>query len=362
MGLPLKNGDFLIGGETEDIPGSGIANIFLIRTDSLGNEKWRKIYNYGGYQYVNALYEFEDGRIIISGGEERESLFIITDSIGNVINKKSPVNSSNVNAAFGAGPFAGLSLNNTNDSFYGAGVVTNYLDNNGFNPKYMGLIFKTDLDGNLNWFTKVGPYSAASTQLWDAIATQDGGAVAGGSVVDTNSQFGTTQMAWLVKTDGSGNVLWQRYFGILEGEFSDHWIMDILELPDGSIAGCGWVFPSAPDTGQQDAWIFKTDSYGCIIPGCNATDGIENQNAQSIQLQVYPNPATEYVAILQQGQEGTRFTAEIYNLQGQKIKYFSNLLCNVTYTWELSNMARGVYVIKTLDEKGKTGNVKIVKE
>ena len=60
---------------------------------------------------------------------------------------------------------------------------------------------------------------------------------------------------WLVKTDSSGNMMWNKTFG---GQFDDEG-HTLIQTMDGGDAVAG---DTAFASGNEDAWLVKTDSAG----------------------------------------------------------------------------------------------------
>ncbi|MGB8193224.1 MAG: Calx-beta domain-containing protein [Chitinophagaceae bacterium] len=118
------------------------------------------------------------------------------------------------------------------------------------------LIMKFDNKGSLLWSKTLG--GTQEDYLAHAVATADGGCVATGAInVTEASPF--TGDSWLVRFDGSGNVLWQkRYF--INGSPGN--ISAFTATSDGGYAFCG-TFPNTP--GVADWMVVKIDASGNIL-------------------------------------------------------------------------------------------------
>jgi hypothetical protein len=95
-------------------------------------------------------------------------------------------------------------------------------------------------------------YGGASSDSAEAmVQTSDGGYALAGYT----TSFGAGRYDfWLVKTDASGSMEWNRTYG--------GFAYALVETPDGGYALAGY----APiDAGTYDFWLAKTDEYG-IIP------------------------------------------------------------------------------------------------
>jgi len=132
-------------------------------------------------------------------------------------------------------------------------------------------LIKTDASGNELWDTIfVGEWWSGGT---DVRQTLDGGYIVSGY---TNSSVSSYSDAWLIKTDESGNKLWDKIFGSETGDSAS----SVRETPDGGyiIAGT-WAYGE----GNSDVWLIKTDPSGNMM--WDRTFGGEwNDQGNCIQL------------------------------------------------------------------------------
>uniref|UniRef100_A0A7V0Z611 Bulb-type lectin domain-containing protein n=1 Tax=candidate division WOR-3 bacterium TaxID=2052148 RepID=A0A7V0Z611_UNCW3 len=91
--IPTHNGDYLIGATMTSFDPSGRYDIWLIKIDSLGNTIWARVYGGDGYGWLSSsesVIESDDnGYIIVGtttsfGAGARDIYLIKTDSIGNI--------------------------------------------------------------------------------------------------------------------------------------------------------------------------------------------------------------------------------------------------------------------------------------
>jgi predicted secreted protein len=100
-------------------------------------------------------------------------------------------------------------------------------------------------------------YGGAGDDMAHALVqTSDGGyAMAGG----TSSYGAGANDVWLVKTDASGNALWNKTYG----GASDDWAEAMLQTSDGGYAAAGPT--SSYGAGGSDFWLVKTNATGDIL-------------------------------------------------------------------------------------------------
>jgi gliding motility-associated-like protein len=137
--------------------------------------------------------------------------------------------------------------------------------NNDYSQNYM--VAKLDFDGNILWKKMYG--GPQLERLWKVIPTQDGGFLIGGTsysdvgLEKTENSRGDGD-AWIVKTDGQGNKLWDKTFG---GDTLDE-AFALRQLPGGDfLVGCTTFSgksgdKSDPSRGDMDFWIIRIDQNG----------------------------------------------------------------------------------------------------
>jgi Secretion system C-terminal sorting domain len=129
-------------------------------------------------------------------------------------------------------------------------------------------IIKVDADGIIQWQNTIGGND--SDLLFSIQQTFDGGYILGGrsesdSTGDkTESNSGVDY--WMIKTDSSGNILWQNTIG---GSSVDE-LKSIQQTTDGGYILGGYSYSglfgdkTESNIGEADYWIVKTDSLGSI--------------------------------------------------------------------------------------------------
>jgi hypothetical protein len=119
-------------------------------------------------------------------------------------------------------------------------------------PRCKVWLIKTDSTGNMNWNKQYG------TDKWavgfSTRQTKDSGYIVGGTS-ESNSFY-------LLKTDSLGNVEWEKTF---KGNYDDsNRITWVQQTQDGGYVFVGWSSgrPSSDSTEKSDIHLFKTDPSG----------------------------------------------------------------------------------------------------
>jgi len=200
-----SDGGYIITGQTESW-GYFTNDVLLIKTDSLGNEIWNK--TFGGLDCDGGIsvIENKDSDYIILGftseyGAGGNDIWLIkTDSSGN----------EKWNSTFGgSNDEEGHFVQETRDGGY---VIKGFTESYRTGEKNVWLI-KTDSHGKEVWnktFSGSCKYSNNYDAGIGAHETDDGGYVVLGQTWSHNSE--ESGYFWLIKTDSYGNEIWNRSF------------------------------------------------------------------------------------------------------------------------------------------------------
>jgi hypothetical protein len=113
-------------------------------------------------------------------------------------------------------------------------------------------LIKIDVIGNMEWNKTYGTSGYETAR--DLILTDDGYIILG----ETTSFGAGENDIWLIKTDFSGNMQWNKTYGGIGGDRG--W--KIIKTSDNGYAIAG--FTNSFGEGGNDYWLFKIDSFGIV--------------------------------------------------------------------------------------------------
>ena len=334
----------------------------LIKTDSLGNQQWYKTYtdndpnrNYAGKCVIETpdkgyCLGGSGGYWSVPGSNYRGIAEIIkTDSLGNQQWKKTYGNPLNCNLD------AKISL--SKDSC----IIATYsiaFSSNADDDRQIYIV-KLDLNGNEKWNKKIGNIQIGNNAKW-LQTLDDGSLILCGDhfVKDTVSKY----IGWLFKLNGNGDSLWYREYAVIQGPQDANELELVISTPDKGFAGAGSLFPYSTG-GNQDIWVFKTDSLGCLVYNCTGIGITEFNPNAGAQLLVYPNPFKEAFAINYSiPKESKKGVFELRDVLGSLV-YATPLNTNINQLQVVaSTLKAGMYVASLVVDGVVVGSQKIIKE
>jgi predicted secreted protein len=255
-----SDGGYIIAGTTRSF-GAGFSDFWLVKTDSSGEMVWNETYG-GLYQdTAYSVQQTSEGGYIATGstssfGSGSEDFWLVkTDANGKMQWSKT---------------YGGLyddiaySVQQIADGY----IVCGFTDSFGAGYEDFWLV-KTDSNGNEAWNKTYGWEN--SEYAYFVQQTSDNGYIIAGSTYSLTTEFDM----WLVKTDSSGNMQWNKtYGGLLDEE-----AYAVRQTSDAGYMIAGFT-DSFSD--NRDIWLIKTDPSG-NIEWSQTYGGTEKDEAYAVQ-------------------------------------------------------------------------------
>jgi len=242
--IQTSDGGYAIVGNTNS-SGAGGFDVWVVKTNSIGDMMWNKTYGGSGNDYGNTMVQTTDGgyalagRTAAFGASNTDFLLIKTDLTGNMQWNKTYGGGTGANYAY--------SMVQTSDGGYALAGRTNSFGAVGIDAA----LLKTDTSGTLQWIKTFGGNGTDYALHMDQ--TTEGGYVIAGYMTPVGT---LAPDAYFVKTDALGNTLWTKTYGGSRADIA--W--DLIQTNDGGYAiACSTTSFGFGTSGIYDAYLIKTD-------------------------------------------------------------------------------------------------------
>lgn len=218
-------------------------------------EEWNRTY---GGKYGDAAWSVQEtgeGGCILVGntatrGEKSDLWLIRTDPDGNSLWSR---------ILGGSGEDVGYFVRETSNGGY---IITGSTNSFGMGEERLWLV-KMDGNGSLIWDNTFGGFVHSSGDGgWSVDEADDGGYIATGY---TQSKGNGRKDLWLIRTDDTGDLLWERSYGGTEDDVG----LSVIQSREGGFIVAGRT--ASQGTRGDDIWLLKTDGQGIMT--WNATYG-----------------------------------------------------------------------------------------
>lgn len=181
--------------------GLGGKDVFLLKTDKYGTHEWMKVFGGASAEQGQQVIITSDNGLLVAGytasfGAGFDDVYVYkTDSLGNYIWGKT-IGGSSTDRAYGI-----------SEEFNGAVFVAGSSYSFGAGSSDV-LVSKIDIQGNILWTKTYG--GANFEEAYSVLSTEDGGAIVVGS---TRSFGAGIEDFYILKLDSIGNVKWSKTIG-----------------------------------------------------------------------------------------------------------------------------------------------------
>ncbi len=314
------DGGYIIVGSTGSF-GAGDYDVYLIKTDSIGNPLWSKTYGGVDEERGNYVQQTTDGGYCIVGythsfgtGMSYDLYLIKTNSNGNLLWSR----------AFGGLSYdTGYFGQQTTDGGYI--VVGNSLS---FVSPYSDVYFiKTDSNGNLIWNKTYG--GPLRDEASSAQQTSDGGYIIGGLTLNFGANI---EDIYLIKTDANGNS------GCNQGN-----PQTTITIPATQVANVATIVNST-NTNITNPVSFV--GSGGIMNNICTNVGI-NEVATDNNFASFPNPSAGNF-IISFKKTIVKGNISIFNILGENV-FTENIINKSQQEINIIEVSSGIYFAKVFD-------------
>jgi hypothetical protein len=316
-----NDGGYIVVGTTYSY-GTGLGDVWLIKTSARGDSEWTRTFGGWGPSEGNSVQPTTDGGYIIVGttpliSGNHAAWLIKTDSSGDSLWTRTFTGSLG---------FYGHGVQQTADGGYIIGVHV-WL----FLAHLDGVLIKTDSLGSHLWDNdELGGSPECVKQ------TSDGGYITAGT--DLRGDARPLASAFVAKTDSLGNSQWG--WDIQLQSIGS----DVLQTSDGGYIMVGTCICIEPVS--SDVWLirFASDMLSTPQPLVQG-----NPPRDFSLLPPYPNPFNPTTIISYFLPRSSEIQVDIYNLLGQRVETLFNGRQEGgvhSVRWDASNSASGIYFVQ----------------
>jgi len=237
------DGGYVLAGYTDSY-GAGDRDMWLLKVDANGDSLWSRTFGGSAYDYCWTMIQTSDGGFALAGetdcwgAGDKDIRLVKTDANGDSL----------WSHTYGGSGYEGcFDVQQTSDGGY---ILAGYTPSFGAGGRDAWLV-KTDANGDSLWSRTFG--GSGEERAWSVRETADGGYIVAG----ITASFGSgSNDFWLIRTDPNGNSLWSNTFGGEQLEMC----YEIMLPPNGGYVLTGYT--QSYGAGSNDIWLLRTDAYG----------------------------------------------------------------------------------------------------
>ncbi len=307
-----SDGGFFMGGYTN--ANGATPEVLVIKADSTGAIQWAKKFVSAFDSECNSVIQTSDGGYIVAGTTQYNIFVLKLNSNGDTTWTR---NYGNTAVEYG------MKIQEIPGNGY---IITGSAYNSTISLVQMALI-KIGTLGNIIWSNTYGPVTGVTEGI-DVSHTFDGGFIASGHI--DFMQDG----AYIVKTDANGNSGCNQTPITLNTAFAPFQVISVTP-----------TVSSASQIGNPTSLVGSgaSETLYCF------TTGIGNENIESVDFNIYPNPASDQITIDYVNNETG--TLNLYSVYGDLV-YQENIISGKTKI-NIHYLNPGLYIAEI---KNKTGS------
>jgi hypothetical protein len=274
---PTTDGGFIMAGSTSSIDGDvtgnhGGSDFWVVKTEASGLIQWQKCYGGSGEETARCIKQTGDGGYIIAGTTtSNDGDVTFNHGMGDAwVVKTDPAGNIQWQRCYGGTAWdEAYCVQQTGDGGY---IIAGYTFSTNGDLTGAGnhgggdfMLIKIDQSGAILWKKCYG--GSDDDEAYKVLLTSDGGYIVTGESKSNNGDVTVNHGGhdfWIVKTDASGTIQWQKSYGGSDEDIPQ----SILETLDGGYIITGETGSTDGDItnnkGSQDLWIVKTNASGVL--------------------------------------------------------------------------------------------------
>lgn len=236
-------------------------------------------------------------------------------------------------------------------------------------PPFQGFIYRTDSEGEIQWHYNT-TFDFDTLEYKDVLPgvvkeMPNGDLVVAGYFA---SNYLGSYYGLVSKINLEGHPYWERIYTSTDDHFDDNMLFDFIIGPESEIVLVGSAYNNVPSE-QQNFWLLKLDSLGCLVPGCDTLgiNIVEIPTSES-HILVYPNPVIDESIIQITGfTDVNSISISITDMSGKMIYQHSisekNLVednNSIRFGFSRGRMQSGIYILSVYNENQLLGMHKIM--
>ena len=366
-----SDGNLVLAGVTESSIIQGSNDILIIKTDTAGNELWRKTFSGNGNLQAKRILELPNGNLIICGNAPDpfgsvDGYIIITDSAGNLINiflvggagadGADGISIAAVHTFAVALTTTELGNSDTRISFldsagillYDSIIATSIQDGSQgimLSTKNQYVLFgETEVstfspfDFLFEFFDSTGKFisrihtgGVGTDAAFDLIA--DAGGTFTGTGYSNSFSGGSNPLNLVVfRIDSTANLLWQHEYGSSG--------IDIGYAIIPALSG-GYYVAGRTSTNNDDCYLLHIDDSGLIA---GLTDQILTKS-----FELFPNPSNNFINIID---DNLITNVDVLTGDGRVIKSI-NVIPSKHLSININDLEDGLYLVRVSYQNGR---------
>ncbi len=341
----IENHFYLLG--VTKVIGDG-TKAHLVKTDLAGNLIWEKTLtaftsfycnaisiskvNNNGYFVQGIMNSHDVGPIHISN----IGLYKI-DSSGNIIWYKNMFNNAN-------GGFYNISEDGAGNYYLSGNIDTMINTTDHVSNQF---ILKMDSNTNIIWMHIFNETPQTLNNMWHNKMLPNGDLVFCGEQIE---ELGSSQhIGILGLMNSTGQVKWEHFYK--QNDSSNYNILsDAQQMPDGGFIATGICRDSI--TSDYAIWLIRTDSNGCLVPGCVAPNAIEVFPEQKMNVVLFPNPSNGDFLLSYNIPSPHDIMIRVIDITGRVVK-IQHESKGVYKSYISLKQPKGIYLVQLIGSKGE---------